>query len=176
MMKKREFRKTYNACYAWLFSWVYGKVGGSEDAEDICQEVFIRLFRNFEKVEPLKRWAWIKTAARYEISNYIRRKQHVNSDCGDISAIDQGRVPAEREDDILIRLVLEEIIEDESTYDDELEKSVFHLIAFYGYSVKEAAGELGLTRRKTRYRYSRVARKIVHELKKKNLTGIEDII
>ncbi len=176
MKKRREFRKAYNTYYAWIFNWVYLKTGRSEDAEDICQEVFIRFFQKFDAIEPHKRWAWIRTAGRYELSNYRRRKQHANSDCTDITAIDETGIPAEREDDILTRVILEEIIDDESTYADEIEKSVFHLIALFGYSVKEAAGELGLTERKTRYRYARVSREIVRRLKKKNLLSIEDVI
>jgi RNA polymerase sigma-70 factor (ECF subfamily) len=176
MKKRREFRKAYNTYHVLLFNWLYLKTGRSEDAEDICQEVFIKFFKNFDTIEPLKRWSWIKTAGRYELANYIRRKEHAQNSCMDITAIEENRFPAEREDGILTRVILEEIIEDESTYNDEIEKSVFHLIAIYGYTVKEAAGELGLTERKTRYRYARVSRKIVHILSKKNLSRIEDVI
>ena len=63
---RRGFRKAYNNYYAMVFNRLYSKLGNSEDAEDISQEVFIKFFKNFDNIEPDKRFAWIKTAIKYE--------------------------------------------------------------------------------------------------------------
>jgi RNA polymerase sigma-70 factor, ECF subfamily len=176
MKNKREFRKVFNNCYTWVFNWAFSKTGSSEDAEDICQEVFIRLYKNFHKVDPLKRWGWLKTAVRYELSSYIRKKGKTDIYCAEISSVDENRLPAARDEDILPRIILEELIEDESNYADEEEKIIFRLMGLYRYTAKEAAREIGLTERKTRYRYLQVTRKILNKLKSKNISNIEDIL
>ena len=81
--KEREFRECYALHYPAVLGYLVSKVGSIDDAEDICQEVFIRLYGNLEKVRD--RRSWLMTAARFEITNYFNKKATARSDAGRVS-------------------------------------------------------------------------------------------
>ena len=55
-LKNKEFAEAYNLYYPIVFSVVYSKISSYEDAEDICQVIFIEFYKKFEAIENKKKW------------------------------------------------------------------------------------------------------------------------
>ena len=71
--KKTElFSEHYNSLYSVAFSSVYSKIGNYHDAEDICQEVFLRFYRKLDEIESPRKW--IFGALRLVVFDYYKRK------------------------------------------------------------------------------------------------------
>ncbi|MDY6934431.1 MAG: sigma factor [Spirochaetota bacterium] len=54
--KRNKLTEIYSEYYPVVFSAIYTKVGNREDANDICQEIFIRLYESLENVDNIRRW------------------------------------------------------------------------------------------------------------------------
>ena len=86
---EREFRKSYALYYPVVLSFLVSKVGDMEDAEDICQEVFIRFYNHYMDIREKKNWLF--TAARFEITNYFNKKATAKIDTADIDSLDNDQ-------------------------------------------------------------------------------------
>jgi RNA polymerase sigma-70 factor, ECF subfamily len=63
-----------------LVAWVHPRVGGLAEAEDVAQEVFIRAFRNLDKLQdPLRFLGWILKIARNLAADRNRRHRKMLS-------------------------------------------------------------------------------------------------
>jgi len=61
-----------------IYSFVYRYVGNSQDAEDITQEVFIKVWRNLKKFDQSKSFkTWIFSIAKNTSIDYLRKKKTV---------------------------------------------------------------------------------------------------
>ncbi len=58
-----------------VFSFAYYSLRTREDAEDITQEVFIKLWRNWKKIDHSKMSAWLMRVTRNAIGDHIRRQK-----------------------------------------------------------------------------------------------------
>ena len=67
-----EFTKAFDTFYSPLFGSVYSKTGDFDDAEDICQEVFMRLFNQFAGVSNVR--AWIYGTMRIVLMEFYRKR------------------------------------------------------------------------------------------------------
>ncbi len=172
--KEREFRKSYALYYPVVLSFLVSKVGDMEDAEDICQEVFIRFYNHYADIREKKNWLF--TAARFEITNYFNKKATARIDTTDIDSLDNDqRFASEdryREDRIIIR----DIIDDPASFRDEKEKLLFDLVAVYGFSYKEAGRYLDMTRWQVEYKYRSVEKRIAALLKEKGIKEASDLL
>lgn len=69
-----------------VFSFAYYSLRGREDAEDITQDVFIRLWQHWNKVDPERMGAWLMRVAHNIVIDHVRKhkadKQRVNMDQG----------------------------------------------------------------------------------------------
>lgn len=62
-----------------VFNFVYRICGNSKDAEDITQEVFIKLWKNLKKYRPGTSFkAWLFSIARNTAIDWLRKKKNIN--------------------------------------------------------------------------------------------------
>ena len=47
----KDYRNAYSEYYPLIYSILYTKTGNTHDAEDICQEVFIKFLKNFDSID-----------------------------------------------------------------------------------------------------------------------------
>ena len=76
-MKKNAFQKYLNEHKDRIFSYNYYLLKNREDAEDVTQEVFIRLWNNREKVDKKSMRAWMVRVAHNRCIDLIRQKKAV---------------------------------------------------------------------------------------------------
>jgi len=59
-----------------IYSFVYHFVGSKSDAEDITQEVFVRIWRNIKKYDPKKSFkTWIFSIAKNASIDFLRKSR-----------------------------------------------------------------------------------------------------
>jgi RNA polymerase sigma factor (sigma-70 family) len=169
--RTRIFTEVYSDYYPLVYSIVYSKVGNVDDAKDICQEVFIRLYNKFEDIKNPRKWLLV--TLRYVVLEYYRKKDYKEMDIENIL------------NDTLLtfvngfrdtRILIEDAIEDMKNFKDEKEKILFDLIAIYKYTYKETGKYLGLTERQVRYKYSLIVKRLVQYFNRKGIKNLEDLL
>ena len=168
MKKNKDFFKAYRDYYPLVFRILTYKVVSEEDAEDICQEVFIQFYKNFDEI--INKKNWLMKALNFEITNYYRKKGNKKVDKVDIDGFADNIELSYEEKFNEERLIIKEAIENPDNFEDESEKVLFDLIAIYNYTYKDAAKYLDLSKSQVRYKYLQIEKRIAEYLK---LKGIE---
>ncbi|MBN1500159.1 MAG: sigma-70 family RNA polymerase sigma factor [Spirochaetes bacterium] len=177
-MKKNNrkiFRKLYEQYYTYVLAAIYSRVNNQLTAEDICQEVFVRFYDNLDKIEEGKHGGWLKTALKFEISNYLNKKSQKADDLTENES-DLEQITAVKPQDAELKMILEEAVENEKNFESDTEKIIFNLIAIYGYSYHEAGRELGLSKRQIGYKYNQIAKRIMEDLRHRGIGNIGDLL
>jgi RNA polymerase sigma factor (sigma-70 family) len=173
--KKREsFISAYEKYYPVIFHRIFKSIGIKEDVEDICHDVFIELYNKLEDVnEPIK---WLMTVTRNQIALYYRKKNVKSEDSIDLLNLEENKSISVTDSAKETRILLSQEIENADNYSDETDRILFELIAIFKYSYKEAALQLGLTRRQIVYRYKKIINKMIINLRSKGIINIKDIL
>lgn len=166
-----KFIYHYETFYSIVFSSVYTKINNYHDAEDICQEVFIRFYDKIDEIETPRKWLF--GCLRIVVFEFYKRKYSKEVNIEEIfDDIGIGYVNGFRDTRIMIKEILESIQENEDAEDIVL----FELIAVYNYSFADAARHQGFNYKQARYRFSRIVSKITDELKKRGIKSIEELL
>lgn len=79
-MEHTEFRKIYDTYYLDVLRFVRGFTKTQADVEEIVQDVFINVFKNFDKFRgDASLRTWIMTISRNAVTDYWRRSQKYGS-------------------------------------------------------------------------------------------------
>ena len=124
---EKEFRDAYSNYYPLVYSVLYSKLSRKDDAEDICQEVFIRFLNKFPEIENHRQW--LMTAIRFEITNYYNKKATAKLDGTDIQEIENDLNFAFENGMKDARIIVEEAINNDENYKNEKERLIFDLVA-----------------------------------------------
>ena len=166
-----SFIENYDSYYSLVFSTVYSRVNNFHDAEDICQEVFIRFFDKMGEVESPRKWLF--GCLRIVVLDYYKEKRHRDIDIEELfDDMSIGYVNGFRDTRMMLKNVMDEIFEEEGDRDAAL----FEMVAVYNYTFAEAAKHLGLGYKQARYRYYTLASKLIERLKEKGVERIEDLL
>jgi RNA polymerase sigma factor (sigma-70 family) len=152
-----------------VFNAVCTKVSSLDDAEDICQEVFIALFNHLDEVQNIR--AWLFGTLKNMVLKYYKEKYAAEEDIDNF--MDDAAltfVNGFRDARILISQTLDEVLSGDE------ERNLFELVAIHKYSYSETAELMGITKRKVDYNYNRIAAKITAALKAKGISQIEDLL
>ncbi|MCU0847012.1 MAG: RNA polymerase sigma factor [Spirochaetes bacterium] len=169
--KKRDFAEAYNDYYPLIFSAVFSKVSRVEDAEDICQEIFIKFYEKIDTIENHRKWLY--GAMKFELLTYYRKK---HPDVEDVEEMLQDASLSYVNGFKDIRIILTEAIENMDNFEDESDKILFDLVAIFNFTYEEAAGQLGFSVRQVRYKYNKIAGRLVSYLGKKGIKSLEDLL
>ena len=172
--RNKDFWKAYQQYYPLIYSTLVAKLSNKDDAEDICQEVFIRFYKHIYTIEDYRKWLY--KAMTFEITNYYNKKSNVKRNDIDIDSIpNDSRLSVKGEFDET-RLIVEEAIENMSNFKNEKEKILFDLVAIHNYSYKKAASYLGLTKWQVQYTYNKIEKRLLKYLKEKGIKELKDIL
>ena len=171
---KHRFRKSYSEYYPIVFSVLHNKVKNQEDAEDICHEVFIRFFKNFDTVENPK--AWLHKTINFEISNYYQKKANIQKDTVHINGVAYDENLGYENGFRDARIILSEAIDSSRNFENEQERILFDLVAIYDFTYKEAGKYLNITKWQAEYNYKKIETRIVSYLKDKGIREVEDMV
>ncbi len=169
--RNRDFAESYNELYPVVFSTVYRKVGNINDAEDICQELFIRLYQKMDEVENRRKWLY--GALNLEVMAYYRKKKPGDVDIDEVFD-DAGLSFVNGFRDT--RIMIKDAIEDMDNFRDETDRTLFDLVAVNNFTYEEAGAQLGLNRRQVRYRYGLIVERLCDYFRKKGINSLEELL
>jgi len=173
-VNEREFRALYSDHYPLVFNSVYSRIRNTQDAEDICHEIFVAFYKKFDEIMDHRRW--LLGSIKYAISHFYRSKGLSDQEIADIDDAPNDPNLAFENGFRDARIIINEAIEDESNYSDRKERILFDLIAINRLTYGEAAKQLGLTRRQAEYKYGLVVRRILDHLAARGIYQAEDMI
>jgi RNA polymerase sigma factor (sigma-70 family) len=152
-----------------VFNAICTKVNSLDDAEDICQEVFIALFNHLDEIQNVR--AWLYGTLKNMVLKYYKQKYSGDEDIENfMEDAALTFVNGFRDTRIVISETLNEVLSD----DDE--RNLFELVALHRYSYSETAALMGITKRKVDYKYNKIAAEITTALKAKGISQIEDLL
>jgi len=157
--------------YPLVFSAVYSRVGSLEDAEDISQELFIKLYNKLDEVENRRKWLY--GALKLEVMAYYRKKKPGAVDIDEVfNDVALTFVNGFRD----TRLMIGEALEDLDRFSEPGDQALFDLVAVRNFSYEEAGAQLGLSKRQVRYRYGLIVDRLVDYFKKKGINSLEELL
>lgn len=166
-----RFIEVYDSHYSLMFSTIYSRVNNYHDAEDICQEVFIRLLDNIGSVENPRRWLF--GCMRIVVFDYYKAKKRGDVDVDELfDDIGIGYVNGFRDARMIIKQAVDEICGERG----DLDSSLFELVAVYNFSFVQASRHLKLNYKQARYRYNVFAGLVLERLKGRGVNNIEDLL
>jgi RNA polymerase sigma factor (sigma-70 family) len=169
--KIARFSDSYDSFYSLVFSIVLSKVTNYHDAEDICQEVFIRFYRKIDEIESPRKW--LLGCLRIVVLDYYKTKKSRDVDVDMLfDDLNMSYVNGFRDTRIMITQTLQEIYEQEGDRDAVL----FDLVTLHNYSFAQASKQLNLNYKQTLYRYERICEKLRSKLKERGIQNIEDLL
>ncbi|WP_422449113.1 RNA polymerase sigma factor SigZ [Thermoanaerobacterium sp. DL9XJH110] len=123
-----------------LKTFICKKVGNEQDAEDILQDVFLKILTNMDRIKDNDRiYAWVYRITRNTINDYYRRRRIK----AEISDLPEEGVTSNDEDEIINELVLclKNMIE---SLPDKYKQAIM-LTELGGLTQKELAQKLGMS-------------------------------
>lgn len=166
-----RFTMAFDENYSVMFNAVHAKVGSFDDAEEICQELFLRLYQRMGEVANPR--AWLFGALRLVVLEHYRKKGRAEDDidrmCDDIPLSFSERSPE-------TGMLLREALDSEGIFPEERDRSLFELVAVDGYSYAEASRALGISYRQARYGFECASKRIVSYLKGRGISNLEEML
>ena len=154
-MTKEEYNRTVNDLSHRLFGFVFKLTKDEEDANDLVQDAFMKLWCNRKKVEFKKAKSWLFTTAHNAFINFIKkRNRQTRIEEGiDISVESKNRFELKE----IIDLAMEKLT--------ELQKSIILLRDLEGYNYREIGEMLDLNESQVKVYLFRARKKIKDQIK-----------
>lgn len=154
-MTKEEYNRAVNDLSHRLFGFVFKLTKDEEDANDLVQDAFMKLWSNRKKVEFKKAKSWLFTTAHNAFINFIKK-------AGRQSRMEEGMdIPVESKN----RFELKEIIDMAMEKLPELQKTILLLRDLEGYNYKEIGDMLNLNESQVKVYLFRARKKIKDQIK-----------
>ncbi|EQA64291.1 RNA polymerase sigma factor [Leptospira alexanderi] len=143
-----DFDGLYSRNYEKIYRFLLSKGASKEEAEETCQETFIKVLNNWEKFDPSKgnETSWMLTIAKNQFLDLIRKKgtsekREVEDSHKVLEFISKKEIEYE-EDKYQLDLLNASV---ESL--PHLEKTIIMLRFLEKYTIKETAEKLGISTR-----------------------------
>lgn len=162
-MRRREYNIIVNQHSNNLFGYAFNFLRDREDAEDIVQDVFEKLWVNRRKVEPAKAKSWMFTTAHNAMINFSTRKSRM-SFSDDMEKYDKGEAVSNSFES-------NEVVSRAVSILPPIQKSIIILRDLEGYSYNEIGEILNLSESQVKVYLFRGRRKI-----KKQLKGLVELV
>jgi len=146
--EERAFEELVERYQVRLLNFVYRTIGDRERAEDLVQEVFIRVYRHLHRFDRGKKFStWVYTIASNLAKNELRNRsrnplvlfQAIKRNWDDEDRPLQFEDPASRPDDLYRKRHLRELVETAVARLPEHHRQVFVLRELEGKSYEEIA-------------------------------------
>jgi RNA polymerase sigma-70 factor, ECF subfamily len=150
--EERAFAELVQRYQTRLLNFVYRTVGDRERAEDLVQEVFVRVYRHLHRFDRSKKFStWVYTIASNLAKNELRNRsrnplvlfQAVQKNWEDDDRPIQFEDPSSRPDDMFRKRHLREVVEKSVAQLPEHHRDVFILRELEGKSYEEIADITG---------------------------------
>lgn len=169
--KNSEFAEIYSNYYSIVFSTIYTKLNNIDDTEDLCQEIFSRMYMKLEEITDKRKWLF--GAIRLELLAFYRNKKKREVDIDDLFQ-EAGMTFVNGFRDA--RIIIQDTLDNMGEICDDQERNLFELIAIKRFTYEEAGSQLALTKRQVRYKYSQVIKKLLDSLNNKGIKSLEELL
>ena len=71
----RQYQQTINEQRQRIYSFAFYSLRAREDAEDVTQEVFIKLWQHWQKIDHSKVGGWLMRVARNAVVDHVRKQK-----------------------------------------------------------------------------------------------------
>ena len=156
-MNRREYNITVKEFSGRLYGFSLKYLQHTEDASDIVQDVFEKLWKNRKKVEPAKVKSWLFTCAHNAMINMIKKKSRMTYT--DDLVVQEPQESHEK------TYEMKEIIEKSLSQLPPVQKSIILLRDLEGYNYKEIGEILDLSEAQVKVYLFRARNKIKKQLK-----------
>jgi len=146
--EERAFQELVERYQTRLLNFIYRTIGDREKAEDLVQEVFIRVYRHIHRFDRSKKFStWVYTIASNLAKNELRNRsrnplvlfQTIKSNWEDEERPLQFEDTTARPDDLFRKRHLRQLVEDTVAQLPEHHRQVFVLRELEGKSYEEIA-------------------------------------
>ncbi len=151
-----------------LYNFVNSKIRNSEDAKEVVQDVFVKLWNSKDKIDlnsPTIK-SYLYTMARNTMIDAIRKKKD-QSDV-DIDNLDTGHLITDESEKLDPYIIRTEIVEALEVLKPKT-REIFKLNKLQGYTYDEIAGHLEISVRTVEDNMSRAYGLLRKELRKKEI-------
>ena len=83
-----EYRQATEQHRQRVYSFAYYSLRAKEDAEDVTQEVFIKLWQHWQKVDHGKLGAWLMRGAHNAVINHVRKQRPAQANLDHYADVD----------------------------------------------------------------------------------------
>jgi RNA polymerase sigma-70 factor, ECF subfamily len=167
-----HFIDIYSDYFPLIYGLVYAKIADRDEAKDVCQEIFIRLYERLNSIDDVRKWLY-GTMKNVIFEFYKKKTRNDSVNIDDIlSDAGIGYVNGFRD----TRLVINDALENMENFRNPKEKIIFDLIAINMFTYTEAAEHMGMTPRQVQYAYGLIVDRILNYLSKKGIKAIEDLL
>lgn len=156
-MNRREYNTAVKEYSGRLYGFSLKYLQNTDDASDIVQDVFEKLWKNRKKVEPEKVKPWLFTCAHNAMINFIKKKSKM-------TYMDEI-VSTETSDSASRSYEMKEIVDKCLAQLPPVQKSIILLRDLEGYNYKEIGEILELSEAQVKVYLFRARNKIKKQLK-----------
>jgi RNA polymerase sigma-70 factor, ECF subfamily len=143
-----------------IFSFACYSLRVREDAEDVTQDVFIKLWQHWEKVDQQKLGAWLMRVAHNAVIDQQRKKRPWQAKIDHYAEVDEQAAEVNDDQDIFKRQLQHAIRSLEDPF-----RSIVIMRDIQGLSYEDIQGSLGLSASQVKVYLHRARRKLRENLK-----------
>ena len=155
--------------YPLIYSTIFTKINNQDDANDLCQEIFIIMYEKFNEIDNYRKWLY--GTMRNVLFRHYEKKKKTAVDIDEVfNDVSLTFVNGMRD----IRLTIEDVLTEIEMTDEQ--NLLFEYIAVNNYSYNKTGEILGRTKRQVEYAYQGLVRRILEQLKEKGIENIEDLL
>lgn len=162
-MKRKEYNSVVNEQSGNLFGYAIKFLRNREDAKDIVQDVFEKMWQNRKKIDPLKAKSWMFTTAHNTMINFSNKKGRIHL-TDEMKSFETGVMPVNNFES-------NQVVDRAVSILPPVQKSVVLLRDLEGYSYREIGSILELSDAQVKVYLFRARKKI-----KKQLKGLVELV
>ena len=152
-----EFRAYMHQHSGILYAFLLKRVSCSSDADDLLQELFIRVYQHLDRKGEYPQSAWLFTVARNLLTD-LYRKNGRRPEVTNIETTPESLFPISDFDAVQSRVDYDLFFAHTQVILNERDKMIFWMYARHGFTFREIEERLGLAKSTVHDSYKRTVR------------------
>ncbi|MBR4135604.1 MAG: sigma-70 family RNA polymerase sigma factor [Bacteroidales bacterium] len=163
--RPRAQHKLFRHFYSPMFAICMRYAGSTEEAEDMLNEGFLKVFSNLDKYEDTGSFsAWMRKVMTNAALDY-RRKYGLKFDTADLELVANTTLVSVETNDAISRMSVDELVRLVQQLPPTM-RTVFNLFIMEGYSHAEIATELGISESTSAWHLNHARNRLKKEIMK----------
>ncbi|MFK7865047.1 MAG: RNA polymerase sigma factor [Pseudohongiellaceae bacterium] len=142
-----------------VYSFAYYSLRAKEDAEDVTQEVFIKLWKHWQKIDQVKVGGWLMRVAHNSVVDHVRKQKPSKEGIDSYAEVELVAVDVEEGKDIDQAHYKTKLMEAIKALDDPF-KSIIIMRDIQGASYSEIQASLDISESQVKVYLHRARRKL----------------